>query len=673
MKLLHCHIENFGKLQDMDLDFREGIHVVLEENGWGKSTLASFLLVMFYGFANEKKRSTLENERKRFAPWQKGIYGGSVTFSSGNTLYRIERLFGVRDASEDEIHVYDAETNLPVKGFSGVPGEQLFSIDRDSFIRTVFISQKDCSTSATAGIQAKIGRIESEAADMNAYQDVMLRLKKETDALTPKRKTGELSRLSAEAARLEEEIRSRNAKEELLAKLENECDADRDKRKRLEEEIEQGTEQLRRLSVSQKSAETLSLSEAEQLRLEELKKTFASGVPDEDQLAQAEADIQKVHKMRRRFEEETVNSSEKHKKNRFSDTVISGTVFTLFAAAVLCFFFWWWLSLAFAVAGVIVMIVVLRHDKKTGRDRIERIDTNQSHLPGQRSVNLFHESDRAFLMEIEEMEEDLYLFLKLYDPEISKEDDLSAKLQQLRYDKKEYLDLTEKSKRAKSADAEYRQDVEDMQEIIWRVSGQDGNQTSQEEILRTIAAARKEAAVLETGIRAAERQIDSLREEIDGISDKEEHFVKIQKEIFTKRKKYDIILKTSEYLSAARASFTARYMEPIKSSFDRYYAMLTGGDGQEYQLDADLNLTVREYGAQRDTDFLSEGYRDLVGLCRRMAMIEAMYENEKPFLIFDDPFNDLDEAHLEKAKEFLGKISESYQVIYLTCHKMRVS
>ena len=53
MKLIRCHIENFGKLSDFTYDFSEGCNTICEENGWGKSTLASFLRVMLCGFRNE--------------------------------------------------------------------------------------------------------------------------------------------------------------------------------------------------------------------------------------------------------------------------------------------------------------------------------------------------------------------------------------------------------------------------------------------------------------------------------------------------------------------------------------------------------------------------------------------------------------------------------------------
>ena len=71
MKLIKCHVENFGKLSDFTYDFTDGCNTVCEENGWGKSTLAAFLRVMLFGFQNEGKRDPLENERKRYSPWQR--------------------------------------------------------------------------------------------------------------------------------------------------------------------------------------------------------------------------------------------------------------------------------------------------------------------------------------------------------------------------------------------------------------------------------------------------------------------------------------------------------------------------------------------------------------------------------------------------------------------------
>ena len=74
---------------------------------------------------------------------------------------------------------------------------------------------------------------------------------------------------------------------------------------------------------------------------------------------------------------------------------------------------------------------------------------------------------------------------------------------------------------------------------------------------------------------------------------------------------------------------------------------------------------------QREPRFFSVGYRDLIGICMRMALVDAMYEEEKPFVLFDDPFANLDNVKLEGGLKLLGQIAREYQVLYFTCHESR--
>jgi uncharacterized protein YhaN len=53
MKLISLHIDNFGQFNNFDYVFEDGINQIIEENGWGKSTLAAFIKVMFFGFDKE--------------------------------------------------------------------------------------------------------------------------------------------------------------------------------------------------------------------------------------------------------------------------------------------------------------------------------------------------------------------------------------------------------------------------------------------------------------------------------------------------------------------------------------------------------------------------------------------------------------------------------------------
>ena len=75
MKILSCHIENFGKISDLRVDFSDGMHVINEPNAWGKSTLAAFIKAMFYGFESRKEAGAFEKERNLYRPWQGGVFG----------------------------------------------------------------------------------------------------------------------------------------------------------------------------------------------------------------------------------------------------------------------------------------------------------------------------------------------------------------------------------------------------------------------------------------------------------------------------------------------------------------------------------------------------------------------------------------------------------------------
>jgi len=55
----------------------------------------------------------------------------------------------------------------------------------------------------------------------------------------------------------------------------------------------------------------------------------------------------------------------------------------------------------------------------------------------------------------------------------------------------------------------------------------------------------------------------------------------------------------------------------------------------------------------------------------RLALVDAMYQEEKPFLILDDPFVNLDQEKVAAGNELLKEVAEEYQVIYFTCHDSR--
>jgi uncharacterized protein YhaN len=68
----------------------------------------------------------------------------------------------------------------------------------------------------------------------------------------------------------------------------------------------------------------------------------------------------------------------------------------------------------------------------------------------------------------------------------------------------------------------------------------------------------------------------------------------------------------------------------------------------------------------------SKGSQDTVRFCVRLSLTDALYaDGERPFLLLDDPFVNLDESRLEAVQAQLKKLSERYQIIHMICHEGR--
>ena len=175
--------------------------------------------------------------------------------------------------------------------------------------------------------------------------------------------------------------------------------------------------------------------------------------------------------------------------------------------------------------------------------------------------------------------------------------------------------------------------------------------------------------MLREALSARNREISDAYSEKDSLQDVSERLEALKESFVEDEETYRIVKKTQEYLSAAKDRFTARFMEPIKTAFDKYYALLCGREdgGEEFRIDAGLRIERKEEGAFHDAEAQSDGYADMIGLCIRMAILDVKFTKEKPPVIMDDPLVYLDDAHLTGAKEFLQKIADRYQVIYLTC------
>ena len=124
-----------------------------------------------------------------------------------------------------------------------------------------------------------------------------------------------------------------------------------------------------------------------------------------------------------------------------------------------------------------------------------------------------------------------------------------------------------------------------------------------------------------------------------------------------------------EFLLRARENMAARYLQPVEAACRKYLQML-GGEWQ-VRYAADGKPLVETQGSFKEQAFLSVGSKDLLDFCARIAYVDGVFTKEKPPLILDDPFVNLDDKKTARAKELVKALAKEYQIVYLTCKEER--
>lgn len=687
MKLEKAHIENFGKLKNFDVQFNEESNLLLENNGWGKSTLAAFIRIMFFGFQNENKSSVVENERKKYDPWQGGVYGGQLTFAVGKKKYRIERTFG-KTRNEDRFVLYDAIKNLPSVDYSENIGEEVFSIDAESFMRSIFIGQDDCETNATIQIQKRIGNVAKKIEDIEDYEKAWQRLQEKILEMSPENKEGSLYKLEKSIAGVGSILEKSQGVEEKMDELQQKEKDCLEKRKECLAKQEQLSTEL---SQKGKRKEQAMLHQEYLTRAEEFtrakenydrkRKDFPKTVPQIEilqvirQMAhEIQPEQEEIHIKEQKFADKVPSRSHAEEVLDVSilpevklKLVASGLFFVLCVVGAVALR---GIVLAFsisamlgAVAGLLFFIRALLEIKELVGEKEEDL------LPDQ-SEEVWSEEEREELKELEKLKIEHQKKVDTVEKYLrstgfSVNEDMVVQLDQM------LSDVTELSRLKKTKQTS--------EEILKKfIAANPGCEREKEEEI-VPEKENRELAEMVALIKKHDRELASIKEEMHSLQRSYDERMEIQalyerakEEYREEKERYDILCKSKLHLEEARKNFGTKYMEPIKVAFDKYYALLTGKSNEEFVLDDHLNLSLKSAGKQREISLMSEGYRDLIGLCMRMALIETMYVVEKPFLILDDPFVNLDNSKMGEAMKFLEKISKEYQMIYFSCHSSRM-
>ena len=318
MKLLHCHIVNFGCLSDVTFRFDEGLNLLYAANGQGKSTFAVFLKAMLYGLPPINKRALQESERRRYMPWQGGSFGGSLCFEAEGEGYRLERFFGEKE-KEDRFALYHLATGNLSDRYTENVGVELFGVDAEGFERSLYISQRlPFAPPDNNSIRTRLGTLLDASDDLGNFERADKLLDDARRFYSVQGGRGLIAELADDAREKANEIAAAKTAEERATVLRAECAALEAKKVELTEQLEavkvKRTEAEKRRRWEEQSAHYRSLCEArdaEKTALAPLEEFFAPHFPTDEELLSADTAVSELNTLAVQIDGAALSEEEK--------------------------------------------------------------------------------------------------------------------------------------------------------------------------------------------------------------------------------------------------------------------------------------------------------------------------------------------------------------------------
>lgn len=765
MRFCKLYVENFGTLCGYSLEFSDGLTAILEDNGFGKSTLAAFIKAMFYGLPKTRKSNLNENERNKYTPWQGGSFGGTLDFEHNGKLYRIERFF--LPSGAEDFKLYNLNTGKECNDFSENIGIELFGIDSDSFERSVYMKQQGPISSMTVGLSAKLTDLVENNNDLSNYDNAMSALKKRRLFFsTINGSRGAISDISAEISELEDK---QSQALSAVTELDGISLSLKEKHQLISIKEQRSTE-IKAL-IRAASSVALSIEVARQKdqleaelnsvkqELSNLNLCYPNGLPEKEKISvllnkekelsrlSMSVDIQKnnnadreaLYAVEQKLGDSTLDVAEitdaqqnLYKINELSikANAISEQLGTDFGAGTKKSFLAVGLFATAALVSAILGVVVLLSHKTVGilllavavillgisgftylknmimSSKVSGINTKE--LSAQHN---------ALTNEIASKNARLQSILALYPAFSGSPDDIISDVLSSLRDRQRLRQTVEKqdteiaqlnlkiSSLKAELDSEFRaigiQNTLDYHDQIEKLLA-DRQQfeklnTMPDVILKKLSELPKTEALpnadtvpenieqLTYEDNAINGELNQLRFEVSRLEARKMTLIikadtlpEIEAELENKRtikveytQALNVIDTTIALLEKARDGLSGKYSEVMKSGFKKYIELLTGEDIGDTLIDTELNLNLERYGKQKDKEYFSEGYKDMFDVAMRLSLIDALYKQDKPPVILDDPFTNMDDKRIKNALSLLKKLANDRQILYFTCHSSR--
>lgn len=668
MRIDKVEIDGFGKLNNCEFTFADGVNLIYGENESGKSTLCEFILSAFYGLPNESKKVSDDiTPRRKYRPWKSDAFGGRVYFTddSGRQLV-IERSFkGTKRG--DKASLRDANTWEELDNSDDI-GERLFGLSREAFLKTLYVKSfgADGLKSDDGEIMSRLSNLETSGAEDVSYSKIINSIEKEIFSLKTKTgRGGKISALQDKETTLRQELSLSKMTYGTLARDEETVQslkASVEQKEKEAAELEKKYElavmhekylQKKKIDETREIIEKRIASAKEKLaQKEELMKSV--GEKQEISVSSDEISRARALETKKLMAEEKLENIKDTPKAKES-AVYAATPLAIVGILMLIYSFVKLNNFTGVIGAVLVLlgiglVFLFKHKNlKLEKNRIEEItratqdldaiNTELEEIFEPYGVSISDELSALF-MNTKSIEEKQKQLKREYD-------ECAAEIKMLEMSLPDGEEHEEFSKEA----IEYQHEASD---VIYA------------QINQLKAESRKmsqRASELDLHIA---KETAEIRREADILSE----LVGVTQEIAASEKKYASLTTAARWLAQAHDEIKNNFAPKLNEKTSEYLSRLTQDKYKDVRANDSFSLNLKSTSGEIvEAGFMSRGTYDLLYIALRFAAMNVITEGSIPPVILDDAFSQLDDTRLLAAVDLINGASEFSQVILFTCHE----
>ena len=181
MKIKNIKINNYGNLENKEINLKNNINIIYGKNESGKSTLLNYIKNIFYGISKNKNGKNISDYEK-YKPWGKTDYSGKIKYELDNG----EEFEIFRDFNKKNPKIFNSDLEDISKEFNIVKkdGIQFFydqtNVDEDMFLSTVVSMQEEVKLDSQKQniLVQKLANLAGSGDDNLSYKKIIDRLNK---------------------------------------------------------------------------------------------------------------------------------------------------------------------------------------------------------------------------------------------------------------------------------------------------------------------------------------------------------------------------------------------------------------------------------------------------------------------------------------------------------------